>query len=262
MTELLNLEELDRNLYRALNEARPAGYQTLFGGQVAAQCLRAAGHTVPEGRHAHSLHGYFLRPGRPNHAVILQVHRDRDGRSFSSRRVEALQRGEVIFSMSASFHEQRDGAEYLPPAPVDVPEPEAAPQSTEPWMNRKMLQLRPVDGATEGANSRIWARLSERLDDDPLTHACALTYMSDFGTGFAHVEVEGLPKGGPSLDHAMWFHAPVRADGWVLIDLGPRKAGGMRGLYDGAMYDEAGTLAALLAQEVLLRMWEPPSSEA
>lgn len=260
MTELLDLEELDRNLYRGLNEDRPAEHN-LFGGQVAAQCLMAAGRTVPEGRAAHSLHGYFLRPGRPNLPVILQVHRDRDGRSFSARRVEALQRGEVIFSMSASFQEPRDGAEYLPEPPVDLPDPETAPVMDEPWLNRRMLELRPFDSLTTWANSRLWARLSAPLADDPLVHACALTYLSDFGTGFANVEVEGLPKGGPSLDHAMWFHAPIRADGWVLIDLAPRKAGGMRGLYDGAMYDEGGTLGALLAQEVLLRPWSPEQIE-
>ncbi|MGH9060395.1 MAG: acyl-CoA thioesterase, partial [Acidimicrobiales bacterium] len=256
--DLLDLEELDTNLYRARNEDG-GGWPTLFGGQVAAQALMAAARTVPEGRTPHSLHGYFLRPGRPDHAVILQVARDRDGRSFSARHVVAIQRNEVIFSMSTSFHHGESGAQFvserpLPPTGPDDLEETVIMARFEPMLRLKPFPLRvPTTELDFPVPSRMWARTVGALSDDPIVHACALTYLSDVGSGFAESEVADLPRGGPSLDHSLWFHQPIRLDDWVLLDTWPLKAGGGRGLYAGSIHDRAGTLGAMLTQETLLR---------
>lgn len=261
MLELLDLEELDTNLYRGRNEDG-GGWATLFGGQVAAQALAAAARTVPPGRTPHSLHGYFLRPGRPDRAVILQVARDRDWRSFSARHVVALQRNEVIFSMSTSFHQDESGAQFVVDRPVSPSGPEELAESVvmarfEPMLRLKPFPLRvPAEETAFPIPSRMWARTAGPLLDDPVVHACALTYLSDVGSGFAESNVPDLPRGGPSLDRSLWFHQPIRLDDWVLLDMWPLKAGGGRGLYAGSIHDRAGTLGAMLTQETLLR--QPP----
>lgn len=263
LLDLLELEELDTDLYRGVNERSSLDWPALFGGQVAAQALRAAAYTVPEGRAPNSLHGYFLRPGRSDHHVILRVARDRDGRSFSARHVVAIQAGEVIFSMSASFHVPRPGVEY---ARTATPGAEFETLADSSWTSRfdSTLRLRilppsvvPDDGEWPVA-ARMWARTKEDLPDDPLIHACALTFLSDVGSGFGDGTAVGVPRGGPSIDHAMWFHTPVRLDDWVLLDMWPVKAGGSRGLYSGSIQDKEGRLAAMLTQEVLFR--DPGSS--
>ncbi len=257
MAELLDLEPLDRDLYRGINEVPENGRPTLFGGQVAAQALKAAGLTVPAGRHAHSLHGYFLRPGLRARPVIFKVERDRDGRSFSARRVSAVQDGAVIFDLTASFHVDEPGGEYALPIPADAATPDACPQETfnDNFLNADARMVPPTFPDAEGRerSGTMWLRTHERLADDRLTHSCALAYLSDIGTGFLSVDVPGLPKGGPSLDHAMWFRTPIRADEWVLHHMWPLMAGGARGLYAGSMHQHDGTLGVMVTQESLLR---------
>lgn len=257
MRELLDLEELDRDLYRGINEFPTADRPTLFGGQVAAQALKAAGLTVPEGRAPHSMHGYFLRTGWRARPIVFKVERDRDGKSFSARRVSALQNGEVIFDLTASFHVEEEGGEYGLAMPADVPPPDAC--RPEPYtFNFPSADARPVpplraDRHGHQISPRVWIKTHERLPDDRLTHACALAYLSDIGTGFALVDVPRLPTGGPSLDHAVWFRTALRADEWNLLDLWPLMAGGARALYCGSIHSADGTLGAMLTQEALMR---------
>jgi acyl-CoA thioesterase-2 len=264
MLHLLDLEEVDANLYRAQNP--PGEYRnTLYGGQVAAQALRAAALTVPAERQVHSLHGYFLRPGRADHPIILHVHRDRDGRSFSARHVNAVQYGEVIFSMSASFHIKEPGGSYDASDPAEPVNPERFPPlpPSNIFWDGFDIRVRPEDlrvraGALTEPPSRMWARTEAPLPDEPIVHACLLTYFSDNGSGFGTLEVEGLPSGGPSLDHAVWFHRQIRMDRWVQLEMKPTVADGGRGVYSGAIYDSAGVRCVSLAQEALLRLRRPP----
>ena len=252
---LLELEEIDRDLFRAQNPPQTF-LPHLYGGQVAAQAARAASLTVPEDRFVHSLHGYFLRPGRADHPTILHVDRDRDGRSFSARHVNAIQNGEVILSLLVSFQVDREGREFqdveLPsPAPPadEIPEEPLGGHNT-------MFDLRPVGrnertGGFPGLSHRFWARTRGALPDDRLLHACALTYLSDMGTGFMKVPSDE-PMGGPSLDHSVWFHRQVRMDEWVLVDLEPVVASGARAFYTGSVYSPDGKLVASLTQEHLM----------
>jgi acyl-CoA thioesterase-2 len=249
----LDLAELDRDLFRAQNPPQTF-LPHLYGGQVAAQAARAASLTVPEGRFLHSLHGYFLRPGRSDRPTILRVDRDRDGGSFSARHVNALQNGEVILSLLVSFHVDKEGREFqeavLPSAmpPDEIPEQEIGGHNT-------MFDLRPASGSGPskwpGLSHRFWARTRGALPDDRLIHECVLTFLSDMGTGFMKVPTDE-PMGGPSLDHALWFHRPARLDEWVLVDLEPVVASGARAFYTGAVYDTAGLLVASLTQEHLM----------
>jgi len=268
---VLDLERLDRDLYRAQShwsKPRP----NLYGGQVAAQALRAATLTVPEGRQPHSLHGYFLRRGSTDKPIILQVFRDRDGGSFSARRVVVVQEGEVLFTVSAGFHATEASGEYQIDPPVGVPDPDGLPPAaTHDWAEGDpVVDMRPVRHHSSGAAtgeafvpySRTWVRAGVDLPDDPALHACILTYVSDYGTGFAGTEVDGLSKGGPSLDHAVWFHQPVRLDDWVLIDLWPLRASSARGTYMGTIHDREGRLGCVLSQEALLRPHEQPGPPA
>jgi acyl-CoA thioesterase-2 len=255
LAELLELERLDRDLFRGENEPGARERHALYGGQVAAQALRAAGTTVADDRLPHSFHGYFLRPGRVDRPVIFEVDRDRDGGSFSARHVRAVQEGEVIFSMLASFHEHRTSPAFDALATSEAPDPERLPSrpSIAPLVEvREVTPTRIVDRQIRHPD-RIWVRASAPLPDDALVHACALAYVSDLGSGFGQTDVPGLPTGGPSIDHAVWFHAPLRADEWVLLELAPRKARSSRGVYDGSMRNVAGELGALIAQELLLR---------
>lgn len=257
LATLLDLEELDRDLFRGCNAVGSAERRSLFGGQVAAQALRAAGMTVPADRAPHSLHGYFLRPGRADRPVILHVDRDRDGRSFSARHVRAVQDGEVIFSMLASFHEDQASGTYdaLPTVTADPPTKGGG------WMGENLLEVheltpfRVEDGRLRFPDT-FWVRVRTPLPDDRLTRACALTYISDLGSGFGQVQVPDLGSGGPSIDHAVWFQADLPADDWMLLHLVPNKAGGLRGVYTGVVRSPSGTLGLMCAQEVLFR--EPP----
>ena len=221
LEDLLDLEELDTNLYRAGNPAEQY-MPHLYGGQVAAQALRAAANTVPEGRFPHSIHGYFLRGGRPDRPTIMAVDRDRDGASFSARHVNALQEGEVIFSALASFHVDEDGVDYqLPNLPADVADPDSMPESIARVTTRcstfgTSLPSRQNPGVRAACGPGQHGVLAE----DRVTRACALTYLSDMGWAFYNtLGTTGIA--GPSLDHAVWFHRSVTANQWVLLDLYP-----------------------------------------
>ena len=253
--ELLELERIDRDLFRGQNEPGARERLALYGGQVAAQALAAAGATVPEERQPHSFHGYFLRPGRVDRPVVFAVDRDRDGGSFSARHVRAVQEGEVIFSMLASFHEHRDAPTFDAVPTREVPAPEtlvARPSVASLVEVREVTPTRIVQRQMRHPDC-VWVRTTAPLSDDPLTHACAVAYASDLGTGFGQTEVPGLATGGPSIDHAVWFHAPIRADEWMLLELTPRKALSSRGVYEGSLRNVDGVLGAVIAQEMLLR---------
>jgi len=258
VAEVLDLEQLDRDLFRGPRSMMMGGRPSLFGGQVAAQALMAAGLTVPEDRLPHSLHGYFLRPGIVDVPVILQVARDRDGRSFSARHVAAVQDGEVIFSMLASFHTGSEGAVLDDVGEVDVPDPESA----RAWPTPMALDMVPVtrhevvDGHQKYSDT-FWVRTSDPLPADPLTHACALAFVSDLGTGFGQIQDDVIGYGGPSIDHALWFHEPVVADDWLLVRLWPGKAIARRAVYHGALRDRTGRLGGTLTQEHLLLATPP-----
>ena len=257
MSRLLDVEEIDRDLFRAGAGDNGGLRETLYGGQVAAQALSAAGRTVDAARVPHSLHGYFLRPGNPDVPVIYRVDRDRDGGSFSARQVRAVQGGEVIFSMLASFHAEKPSEDFIEVLPRTVADPDE--MTTSRWGElvefREVTKTRREKGVFSDC---MWVRVTCPLPDDRLTQACALTFVSDLGSGFGQLARPGLPRGGPSVDHALWLHAPIRADDWVLIDLRPTKARGIRGLYSGILSDRRGTVGAFLQQELLLR-WGPPT---
>ena len=258
LLRVLDLEELDRDIFRGVNPHGDERRPRLFGGQVAAQAARAASLTVPDDRSIHSLHGYFLRAGQSDRPTILHVDRDRDGQSYSGRHVAARQDGEVIMSLLVSFHVEEDGPEFqaLGPPP-DVPSPEEIPAPTF-TPHAAIFDLR-VAGRGEargdfpGSPHQFWARARGPLPDDPHLHACVLTYLSDVGTGLAKLPAGDPPWMGPSLDHAVWFHHPGRMDDWVLVDLVPVASAGARGFYTGTVHDRAGRLLATIAQEHVMR---------
>ena len=261
VAEMLDLEEIDRDLYRARSYGGPLR-PFLFGGQVAAQALRAAILTVEPDRAPHSLHGYFLRRGTSARPLLLQVHRDRDGGSFSARRVLAVQNGEVIFSAAASFHVREDSPEFQVASPEDAPDPDDPDLGYEESGGPgQFFEMRSVVSPRRlrqmGFTRRLWTRARVALPDDDGLHACALTYATDFGSGFAELEIPGLAPAGPSLDHCIWFHHPIRLNDWVFIDLWPLRASGGRGTYMGTVHDRAGALGCVLTQEALLRMPPP-----
>ena len=227
LATLLTLERVDRDLFRGRN-ANYGPRQTLFGGQVAAQCLLAAAATVEPDRLPHSFHGYFLRAGRVDLPVIFEVDRDRDGRSFSARHVVAVQDGEVIFSMITSFHVEGDGAHFDEAPRRDAPDPERVPHKA--WSTLlEVREVTPTDFLKGVFTDSLWVRSSTKLGDDPLLHRAGLTFLSDLGTGFGQQDRSLVGRGGPSIDHAMWFQEDIRADDWVLVDLRPVKARSARG---------------------------------
>jgi acyl-CoA thioesterase-2 len=251
LSALLTLERIEDDLFRTVVvSAEPTG---LFGGQVAAQALRAAAQTVPAGRQPHSLHGYFLSRGDASQRVLLTVSRDRDGGSYSNRRVIAVQNGTVIFNMAASFHQPEDGPAYQAMAAPQVEPPEELPdgQRRGPMHG---VQMRVPSQPQPGQQwpSRVWVRSRYPLEGD-IVHACALAYVSDMFTG--HSAVPGLVIGGPltSIDHALWLYRPVRLDDWVLMELQPETAFGGRATYTGRIFSRDGTLCAGIAQETLFR---------
>jgi acyl-CoA thioesterase-2 len=275
LVNLLALEEIERNIYRGANEA--GGRTRLFGGQVMAQALAAAGRTV-EGRAVHSLHGYFLRPGDPSIPIVFTVDRIRDGGSFTTRSVVAVQRGEAIFELSASFHNPEPGFEHGDPMP-DAPAPETLPTWEErvrlagdripaearPWM----LGERPIDvrstqgmsmfgGKSHAGPNYVWMRANGTLPEDPFLHACIATYASDMSLldSIVRRHVGGMPFRTlmmASLDHALWFHRPFRMDEWQLYVQESPAAGGGRGFARGTIYARDGRLVASVAQEGLMR---------
>lgn len=250
LLDILDLERIDTDLFRStlvFAERFP-----LYGGQVAAQALRSAGLTVPAGRLPHSMHGYFLRPGDASRPTVFRVDRDRDGRSFSARRVVAIQNGDVIFNMSASFHVPEDGRDDQVTKPPHVPPPEECLPFRLPRLFS--MEARRTDGSPTDSYrpTRFWARCTSRMGEDPLLHACVLTYLSDITNGLASLE-DDHNRSGASIDHTVWFHRPVRTDDWVLMDDTPHSVAAGRGWYTGSVFDGSGRLAASYAQEALFR---------
>ena len=255
LAALLDLEVLDRDLFRGHNESGARERLNLYGGQVAAQALKAAGSTVPVERTPHSLHGYFLRRGRPDREVIFHVDRDRDGGSFSARHVRAVQDGEVIFSMLASFQAPTEASASYDAVTTNGGSPaESLKTRPTPFLIdvREITPTRIVDGQLRHSD-RLWVRAVGQLPPDTLVHACALVYVSDLGSGFGQVVVPDLSAGGPSIDHAVWLQEPIRADEWMLLELWPMKAGSARGVYGGSLRSQDGRLGAVIMQEMLLR---------
>jgi acyl-CoA thioesterase-2 len=275
LIELLDLEELEVNHFRGVSPKEDR--QRVFGGQVAGQALVAAGRTVERGQ-VHSFHSYFLRPGDPKVPILYEVTRIRDGRSFTTRLVVAIQHGQAIFNLSASFHKEEAGLDYHAPMP-EVPPPESLPtfkerlrpflQQLGPWAERERpIDLRicdPVDTPPSSWRDPVayaWLRADGRLPDDPMLHACILTYASDMlllDTTLRPHSLVWAPDRKvmmASLDHAMWFHRRFRADEWLLyMQTTPASAGG-RGFATGSIYTREGVLVVSVAQEGLIRQIE------
>jgi acyl-CoA thioesterase-2 len=285
LLELLDLEEIDRNIYRGRNER--AQRERLFGGQVAAQALAAAGRTV-EGRVAHSLHAYFLRPGDPRVPVLYTVDRIRDGQSFSTRRIVAVQRGQAIFNMSVSFQVIETGYEHQQLDMPAAPPPESLPTWAERAEQAKHLlpkesfswvrDDRPIDlrhveaptflgGTPRRGGNLVWFRATAALPEDPFLHQCVVAYASDMSL----LDTVVLPHGrsgalGPvkmaSLDHALWFHRALRADQWLLYAQDSPTAAGARGFARGTIFTREGLLVASVAQEGLMRPTGKPEDRS
>lgn len=279
LVRLLDLETLDDNHFRGA--APNEGFQRVYGGQVIGQALVAASRTVPEDRPAHSLHGYFLRPGDMDHPILYVVDRIRDGRSFTTRRVVAIQGGRPIFNMSISFQLVEGGLTHQGPMP-DVPPPEDLESELElrrrqaahlPEVQRaSFTRARPIDvrpvapydffrPETREAVQLCWVRAEGRLPDDRRLHQCVLAYASDWTLldtcTFPHGVSFMLPNfQTASLDHAMWFHRDFRADEWLLYAQDSPTAGGARGFNRGQLFQRDGTLVASVAQEGLIRLRE------
>ncbi len=276
LVAVLDLERLEDNLFRGTSpEVSPI---RIFGGQVAAQSLTAAGRTVPPDRRVHSLHGYFIRPGDSKAPIIYEVDRTRDGRSFTTRRVTAIQHGTAIFAMSASFQADEPGVDHAISMP-DVPPPDGLPGYGErlaPFRDRIPVWAsipRPFDvryvtntpwdarptGPHPGATTQVWFRADGVLRDDPLLQVCLLAYLSDLTLLDSVLINHGLAAGVDklqlaSLDHAMWFHRPFRMDDWVLYETSSPSASGARGLSTGHLFGADGRLLATVVQEGLVRL--------
>ncbi|MFP3906597.1 MAG: acyl-CoA thioesterase [Acidimicrobiales bacterium] len=262
LTAVLDLERIDRDLFRGPDPGEREG--RLFGGQVASQALRAAGATVEAEHQVNSLHAYFLRPGRFGTPVVFTVDRIRDGSSFTTRRVVATQHGEAVLNLDASFHVDEDGGVFQPQSPLaEVPDPDSvAPDRSRRGSHHRHLDSRPVEvpGDSDEARSR-WVRIVDPMPDDPLVHACAITFLSDTGPLGAARRAIGGPEGDAwresmmtaSLDHCIWFHQPARADDWLFYRLEPVVVGRARGLSRGQIWTRDGVLAATVTQEALLR---------
>jgi len=275
LLELLDLRQLTGSTFQG--ESPPVGPQRVFGGQVAGQALVAAGRTVDPERRVHSLHGYFVRPGDPTEPIVYDVENVRDGHSFSVRRSVARQHDKPIFFMSASFHRPEEGLDHQGILPADVPPPDELPTMEErlaEYPERLGIWARiprPIDVRYVGEpgwvrpgarpsdpHQRVWMRFDGRLPDDPLLHACALTYASDLTLLDAVLSTHGAVWGpggfvGASLDHALWLHRPFRADEWFLYDCWSPSASGARGLATGRMFTVDGRHVASAVQEGLLR---------
>ena len=266
---LLDLEAIEVNIFRG--RSPDDDRQRIFGGQVAGQALVAAARTVDRGN-VHSLHAYFLRAGDPKTPVLYDVDRIRDGRSFTTRRVVAIQHGRAIFQLAASFHVNESGYEHLEPMP-QVPAPETleprwkrlrssdqqAPPDRLVALDLRYVTPSPLDRSDPlPPTQRVWMRANGELGDDPVLHACVLAYASDLTLLDTTLAPHGTSARDPnimlaSLDHAMWFHGDFRADEWMLYDLHTPAASGARGLATGRVFTRDGRLVASVVQEGLIR---------
>ena len=282
LLDLLNLEQIEVNIFRG--RSPEVAVQRVFGGQVAGQALVAAGRTVPADRPVHSLHAYFIRPGDPSVPIVYTVDRVRDGRSFTTRRVTAIQHGKPIFTLSASFQHPESGFEHATPMPAARP-PEELRSNAERFaeaigmplpahVRDSPIELRSVGPisvelehdpslrAVGDHDNLVWVRVTEPLPDDPLLHVCLMTYISDLTL----LETALLEHGvswfdgrisGASLDHAMWFHRPFRADQWLLYAQESPVAAGARVLARGQVFTAEGDLVVSVVQEGLIRIGGP-----
>ena len=276
LLSILDLEPLERNLFRG--RSPQSGWQRVFGGQVIGQALVAAARTV-DGCGVHSLHCYFMRPGDPSVPIIYEVDRIRDGRSFTTRRVVAIQHGHAIFSMSGSFQIEEPGLDHQIPMP-EVPEPESLPDERQLkerflplmpeavrryWERERPIEMRPVDLTRYMSRKpleprqHLWFRATDALPDDPLVHQSVLAYASDMTLLDSSLLAHGRSIFDrdlqvASLDHALWFHRPFRADDWLLYAQDSPNTSGARGFSRGEIYARDGRLVASVAQEGLVRV--------
>ncbi len=277
LLDMLRLETIEKTVFRG--RSQDLGWGRVFGGQVLGQALYAAKHTVPSDRPVHSLHGYFLRPGDAKKPIVYMVDPIRDGRSFTTRRVVAVQNGKAIFNLSASFQVVEEGFAHADAAPHDVPGPEGLKSQSElakVWtagmpeaIQRRATAVRPIEirpvtpqdprrpEITE-PRRQAWFRAIDTLPDDPVVHRNLLAYASDFSLLTASLLPHGVTWLTPqvqvaSLDHAMYFHRPFRLDDWLLYDIASPTASGARGLAHGRFFDRGGNLVASTLQEGLIR---------
>jgi len=275
LVHLLDLETIEVNVYRGIHPVEER--QRTFGGQVAAQALMAAGRTVEVGR-VHSLHSYFLRPGDPTTPILYEVDRIRDGKSFATRRVVAVQHGRAIYNMQASFHSDEVSIEHQVAMP-DVPGPETIKPIVERvkdefgYGDEWFLRQHPIDQRFLGElpwspnrslepAQKLWIRADGTLPDDPLLHACVVTYASDMSLMDSILKPHRIDWDdgnfmGASLDHCMWFHHELRADEWLLYDAESPIAFGGRGLARGFLFSRDGQLKVSMVQEGLTRTKKP-----
>ena len=269
--ELLDIEPIEVNIFRGTQPDEDR--QRVFGGQVAGQALVAAARTVDTGS-VHSLHSYFLRPGDPSIPILYEVDRIRDGRSFTTRRVVAIQHGRAIFNLQASFHVDEPGFDHQAEMP-EAPDPDSLPSRSQlraeqpdlfpaMWRDRPQpidmryvtdLPYRFQEGRTP--EQMVWMKADGVLPDDPVIHTCLLAYLSDMTlldtAILAHISPYRDDMMNASLDHLMWFHRPFRADEWMLYVTNSPSAGGARGFNQGSIFSHDGTLIASVAQEGLMR---------
>lgn len=279
LVELLALEKIEENLFRG--QSQDLGWGQVFGGQVLGQALSAAAQTVPGDRPIHSFHGYFLLTGKVDRPIVYDVHRIRDGKSFTTRRVVAIQKGRAIFSMSASFQEDEPGFEHQDQMP-ELPGPEGLPSQTDlarrfadqipsplrerftadsPIEIRPIKPINPLQRDVRPPQSAAWYRSAGQLPDDPAVHRYLLAYASDFNFLATSMHPHGVSWLTPrmqvaSLDHSMWFHRPFRMDDWLIHVVESPSASNGRGLVRGRYFDRQGRLVATTAQEGLIRQWE------
>lgn len=264
------------DIFTGASHAMPTG--RIYGGQVLGQSLMAAERTLPEGRVAHSMHGYFLRAGDASQGLTFAVDRIHDGRSFSTRRCQAFQNGVPIFSMIASFQDENPGIEHAFAMPEGIPDPESLATDEELSegvhpLSKRMLSDRPVDmrhvegpiylvaGGERVAHQAVWMRVRAPFPNDPALHRAALAYLSDMSIQESILRAHGLSWQTPglkvaSLDHAMWWHRPGRVDEWLLYVQESPNARGGRGLASGRIYTQDGTLIASVTQEITIRVPE------
>jgi acyl-CoA thioesterase-2 len=283
LVTLLSLERIEENLFRG--QSQDLGWGTVFGGQVLGQALSAAVQTTPADREVHSLHAYFLRPGDVRKPIVYDVDRIRDGGSFTTRRVVAIQSGAAIFNMAASFHKSEEGYEHQDAMP-DVPPPEQVPteqerfagsplasrvpkEFVERFTREQAFEMRPaeaidhpIDPSPLPPRRRVWLKTTGRLPDVPALHRYLLAYASDHGFLATALFPHGVSfftgkVRVASLDHVMWFHAPFRVDEWLLHVMDSPIARGSRGLVRGRVFTREGRLVASTAQEGLIRRLAP-----
>ncbi|MFM7119271.1 MAG: acyl-CoA thioesterase [Gammaproteobacteria bacterium] len=280
--DILNVERIEQNLYRGRNH----NTEHVFGGQVLAQAIASAYRTVDTSLELHSLHAFFLRPGDWQVPILYEVDRIRDGRSFATRRVVAIQHGRAIFNLASSWQKREDGVEHALPMP-DVPPPEALRGEREVYEelarvqpdvkryafrfdaieSKQVERLTLGDGSPHPPSKHTWLRTRDALPDNPEVHLAVLAYMSDLD----FMSTSMLPHGraqmrdrvqGASLDHSLWFHRPFRADDWLLFAKESPTASGARGFVRGQFFDRAGRLVATAAQECLIRPRDPAGPAA